>query len=194
MMAMGRFGAAKVVVLEKAAHRAEFAKSYCADQVFQSPDMEKGETTSAYSTRVSKHILDNVSGLHRGFDVCIEACGAEVTMQMGLKLCKPNGTYVQVGLYMGKHPEIPMMEIVSKQLNVRGTFRYTTGCFEQAVDLIDRGVIDVKSLVSHVYDFDDSLEAFEACHKMADRNGEKLLKTVILHGDGKGENGIVNGQ
>jgi threonine dehydrogenase-like Zn-dependent dehydrogenase len=51
------------------------------------------------------------------------------------------------------------------------------------VDLIDRGVIDVKALVSHVYPFKDSLEAFESVYHLEDRHGKKMLKTVILHGD-----------
>lgn len=51
--------------------------------------------------------------------------------------------------------------------------------------MVDRGLADVKSLVSHVYDFNDGLEAFEAVHKMKDRSGKSVLKTVILHGDEK---------
>jgi hypothetical protein len=36
--------------------------------------------------------MENVPGIHRGFDVCIEAAGEEECMQIGIKLCKPNGT------------------------------------------------------------------------------------------------------
>jgi hypothetical protein len=75
-----------------------------------------------------------------------------------------------------------------------GTFRYTTNCFEQAVDLIDRGVIDCKSLVSHVYNFKDSLEAFESVHKLEDKHGKKMLKTVILHGTDSEPNGTDAGE
>lgn len=174
-----------MVVLEKEAHRAEFAKKYCADQVFQNPPKTPGEQTREYAVRVSNHILENVTGLYRGFDVCIEASGAFECMQMGIKLCRPGGTYVQVGMYRGKHPEFPIMDVIVKELNVRGTFRYTTNCFEEAVDLVDRGLIDAKSLVSHTFDFKDSMAAFEAVHQLEDRHGKKMLKTVILHGGGE---------
>jgi hypothetical protein len=43
-------------------------------------------------------------------------------------------------------------------------------------------VIDAKGLVSHVYDFKDSLEAFESVHNLEDRHRKKMMKTVILHG------------
>lgn len=144
---MYRYGATKVVVLDKETHRAEFARGYCADLAFVSPPRESAnEPSEVYSDRVSKHILENVSGLHRGFDVCIEASGVEVCMQIGIKCCRPGGTCeysvavkleedaecelanldvmwdldVQVGIYGGKHPQIPMIDIASKQLNVRG--------------------------------------------------------------------------
>ncbi|OQU93639.1 hypothetical protein CLAIMM_00121 [Cladophialophora immunda] len=175
------YGAANVVVFEKQPHRAEFAKEYCADFVFQNPPRDPEESNNAYVSRVSKDILESVPGLHRGFDVCIEAAGAEECMQLGIKLCRPGGTYVQVGMYRGKHPEINMMEVCIKQLNVRGTIRYTANCFEEAVYLIDKGLIDVKSLVSHTFNFKDALEAFETCYNLKDKQGRKLLKTVILH-------------
>lgn len=87
-----RCGASRVVVFERQRHRAEFAKGYCADDVFVNPPRQPDETTSAYATRVSQHILGNVPGLHRGFDICIEAAGAEECMQLGVKLCRPGGT------------------------------------------------------------------------------------------------------
>jgi threonine dehydrogenase-like Zn-dependent dehydrogenase len=111
---------------------------------------------------------------------------------------------VQVGMYRGKHPEINMMEVCVKQLNMRGkaahgntsrvyyftvnnsrlgTIRYTTNCFEEAVSMIDRDLVNVKSLVSHIYDFKDSLLAFETVYNLNDGQGENVLKTVILHGD-----------
>jgi D-xylulose reductase len=110
------------VVLEKEAHRAEFAKEYCADQVFVNPPRQSpGESTGSHSDRVSKHILDNMEGLYRGFDVCIEASGKEECMQMGIKVCRPGGMYVQVGNYdPSKHPQIPMSDVASKVLTVRG--------------------------------------------------------------------------
>jgi threonine dehydrogenase-like Zn-dependent dehydrogenase len=75
---------------------------------------------------------------------------------------------------------------VSILTRLLGTIRYTTNCFEEAVELIDRGLIDVKSLVSHAFNFNDSLSAFETVYNLEDKQGRKLLKTVILHGDATG--------
>jgi hypothetical protein len=43
--------------------------------------------------------------------------------------------------------------------------------------------VDVNSLISHTFEFDDSLSAFETVYNLEDGEGKKLLKTVILHGD-----------
>jgi D-xylulose reductase len=80
------------VVFEKQEHRVEFAKNYCADYAFQNLSRAPDETTQAYANRASQNILQNVPGIGRGFDICIEAAGAEECMQMGIKLCRPGGT------------------------------------------------------------------------------------------------------
>ena len=91
-------------------------------------------------------------------------------------------TDVQVGIYDGGTPQISM-DICSKQITVRGTWRYTTNCFEEAVSLIDKGMVDAEKLVSHVYNFENAPAAFEVVHKLQDEHGKPLLKTVILHPD-----------
>lgn len=45
-----------------------------------------------------------------------------------------------------------------------GTVRYTPGCFEDSVDLIDRGLVNVKPLVTATYPLAKTQEAFEAQH------------------------------
>jgi threonine dehydrogenase-like Zn-dependent dehydrogenase len=72
-----------------------------------------------------------------------------------------------------------MMDICSKQLNVRGTWRYTTNCFEDAISLIDRGRVDVKTLISHVFPFERSLEAFDTVHTVRATDGRHVFKVVI---------------
>jgi D-xylulose reductase len=88
------YGAANIVILEKQPHRAQFARTYCADYTFVNLQRtaEDDAETFHYSNRVSTHILKNVPGLNRGFDVCLEATGAEECMQMAILLCRPGGT------------------------------------------------------------------------------------------------------
>ena len=83
-------------------HRAEFARSYCADYAFVNPPKVAGEGSLTYSRRVATQILSEVPGLSRGFDLCIEASGAEECMQMGLILCRPGGCCKSLRLMLRK--------------------------------------------------------------------------------------------
>lgn len=49
----------------------------------------------------------------------------------------------------------------ANKLKVLGSFRYNEGCYEQAINLVAAGLVDVKALVSHIFEFDDALKAFE---------------------------------
>ena len=49
--------------------------------------------------------------------------------------------------------------------------------------MIDHQMIDMKALVSHVYPFEESEEAFETVKNYKDRGGKEAMKVVILHID-----------
>jgi D-xylulose reductase len=60
-------------------------------------------------------------------------------------------------------------------LNVKGSIRYTTGCYPAAVDLVASGKVNPRSLITHRFKFEDALEAFELVKKAQ----EDTLKVVI---------------
>jgi threonine dehydrogenase-like Zn-dependent dehydrogenase len=142
---LARFGAKKVVVVERQKHRALFVSQFGADQVIVNPPRQEAETTDSYAERFSKSILEEVSDLNRGFDIVIEAAGSEECMNIGLRVARNNATCkltvreivvvrpntyldVQLGVYGDKSPpQIPMMVLMSKQVTIRSTspsFRY----------------------------------------------------------------------
>ncbi len=65
---------------------------------------------------------------------------------------------VTVGL--GGDVSLPLNLLVSKEIDLRGTFRFH-GEFAQAVDLLNRKVIDVRPVISHTAPFERAIEAFE---------------------------------
>lgn len=93
------------------------------------------------------------------FDVMFEASGNERAMRAGLEVLKPRGILVQVGL--GGDVSIPQNIVVSKEIDMRGSFRFHAE-FELAVDMLNRKTVDVKPLLSFVYPLEGVLEAFEA--------------------------------
>lgn len=63
---------------------------------------------------------------------------------------------------MGK-PDItfPIMAMCTKELNVKGSFRYGSGDYQTAVDLVATGRISIKELISNKVKFDEAERAFE---------------------------------
>ena len=75
---------------------------------------------------------------------------------------------------MGK-PEItfPITAMCTKELNVRGSFRYGPGDYQTAIDLVATGRIAVKQLVTGKVKFDEAEKAF------ADVKEGKGIKMLI---------------
>ena len=92
-------------------------------------------------------------------------------MQTAIHVLRTGGNYVQGG--MGK-PDIqwPIMAMCTKELNVRGSFRYGPGDYALAVALLASGKIDVKSLISKKVKFGDAEQAF---HDTKAAKGIKIL-------------------
>jgi len=93
------------------------------------------------------------------FDIMLEASGNEQAIKAGLNVLRPRGTLVQLGLGGGEM-SLPINQIVAKEIELRGTFRFHEE-FALAVDLINRQRVDVKPLLTDVYPIDEALEAFE---------------------------------
>lgn len=93
---------------------------------------------------------------------------------------QPSGTYVQVGMGSNMTVKVPFFPVISKQLRILGSFRYGMGDYPLAISLVERGLIDLKPLVTQVVEFDQALEAFETTRKGRDENG-KVSHSVPNH-------------
>jgi L-idonate 5-dehydrogenase len=92
------------------------------------------------------------------FDVLFEASGNEAALRGALDAVRCGGIVVQLGL--GGDMKLPINVIVTKELQLRGTFRFDEE-FRLAVDLMGAGVVDVKPLLTETLPFERAMEAFE---------------------------------
>ena len=92
------------------------------------------------------------------FDVLFECTGVPVALAGGIGALRPGGVIVQLGL--GGDMKVPVQAITAKELQLRGSFRFH-GEFFTGVSLMQKGLIDVKPLISHVLPFDQAVAAFE---------------------------------
>jgi L-idonate 5-dehydrogenase len=92
------------------------------------------------------------------FDVMFEAAGSEATLLGGLKVVRARGTIVQIG--QGAQASLPMSMLVTKEIDLIGTFRFHAE-FALAVDMIAHRRIDVRPLLTDVIPLADAVRAFE---------------------------------
>lgn len=93
-----------------------------------------------------------------GADVVFEASGSAATFEHIFDLVCPGGTVVLVGM-----PERPVpIDVVAaqvKEVRIEHVFRYAN-VYPHAIALLASGKVDVKPLVSRVFPFEQSVEAF----------------------------------
>jgi len=92
------------------------------------------------------------------FDVLFEASGNQAALRAALDVMRPGGVIVQLGL--GGEMTLPVNTLVTKELQLRGTFRFDRE-FELALRLMGDGMLDVKPLISAALPFEEAVAAFE---------------------------------
>ncbi|TXT12885.1 hypothetical protein VHUM_01286 [Vanrija humicola] len=97
-----------------------------------------------------------------GVDRVVEASGAEDAGLLGIAIVKQGGTYLAVGLGHHTTNAFPTVAVTNKEVDVRGLTRYTSEAFPNAIDLLERGVVDLKQLITKTFPLSESTAAFEA--------------------------------
>jgi L-idonate 5-dehydrogenase len=106
-------------------------------------------------------------------DVAFEASGNEAALRTAIELVRPGGTIMQIGV--GGETKLPMNVLVAKEIALRGTFRFHAE-FHLAVEMMAKGIADVKPVISDQLPFTDAVKAFELA---SDRNRAMKVQLVF---------------
>ncbi|EOO01033.1 putative xylitol dehydrogenase protein [Phaeoacremonium minimum UCRPA7] len=168
------YGLKKIVMFDIEESRTKFAESYGADVGIVTPkNSDPSKDSLTFSQEYAKEIVDKYE-LGQGFDVTVEASGAEICAQMAICMLKSGGTCIQAGL--GKPlTSVPLFLLTARELNIKGTVRYTPGCFADAISLLARKKVDLRPLITSTYPLTEAGKAFEAQHARKD------IKIVIMN-------------
>ncbi|MFP4250822.1 MAG: NAD(P)-dependent alcohol dehydrogenase, partial [Armatimonadota bacterium] len=138
-------GATRAIVTDLEVGRLELAARLGATDTI---DASEGDAEEA--------IMEMTGG--RGVDVAFECAGAVPALQMALRVTRNGGVTQIVGMPAEQHPQIPLYEMINREIDLRGLFRYAN-CYPPAISLVDAGRVDVRSLVTHHFDLDETPEA-----------------------------------
>ena len=163
-------GAKHIVAVDLLDHRLEIAK-------------EMGATHTLNSAR--DDVIQAVSDLTDGrlADIVVEAVGKEATFNQCTKLTRHSGSIVYFGVPNKEHAEglmkLKFLELFVKEIQIitsvgpKPLEDYTI-----ALDWITQGRLDVRPMLTHVWDFERIQEAFELAfdHPESDRALKVMLK------------------
>lgn len=94
------------------------------------------------------------------FDVTYECSGNPHGVRSGIRHTRPDGTFVQIGMFADPNVTMPLDLIMSKELTIRSSYRFDKE-FGWAVKYLSEGRIDVGPLHSHTFAMDEAMQAFK---------------------------------
>jgi L-iditol 2-dehydrogenase len=157
------FGALKVVIVDVVDSRLAFAEKFGVHETYKMQDTTPEDNASRLVAKVQ---------LAAGFDVVIDATGAHPCINCGVAALKRGGVFVQAGLGT-PNIEFPIGQICDKEATLKGSFRYGSGDYKLAIDLLASNRVRLESLITHEFAFEEAERAFE---NVAGRAG---IKSVI---------------
>ncbi len=139
-----RAGAARIVAADIADLPLKCAKEMGADETI--------------NLRTQAQALDKYKVDKGQFDTVFEASGSEAALRVGLDVLMPRGVLVAIG--MGGEINLPMNQIVAKELDLRGTFRFHAE-FATAVRFLNEGLVNGKPVITGIMPVERAIEAFD---------------------------------
>ncbi|MEM9427144.1 MAG: L-idonate 5-dehydrogenase [Pseudomonadota bacterium] len=136
--------------------------------------LDMAQTVGADST---VNVADTPDGLtpytnDKGhFDLLFECSGAASALASAVPAMRPGATVMQLGL--GGDMTLPMQAMTARELVLKGSFRFHHE-FPLAVEMMQKGRIDVKPLITETHPLSDAIDAFE---RAADRT--RAIKVQI---------------
>jgi L-iditol 2-dehydrogenase len=155
-------GAKNVIAVDLADNRLALARELGATHVINSG---KGDATA--------EILKITDG--HGADTAFEVVGFTPTLNLALASLKRGGACVLVGNLSPKTQDFPLQAVVTKELTVVGSCS-SAGEYPLCLDLIARGVVNVKPMIETVAPLADGAGWFE---KLSAKDGGKYMKVIL---------------
>jgi L-iditol 2-dehydrogenase len=151
-------GAATIFATDRLAHRLEFAQSLGAADIFVADGHAENDAIKT-ATR------------NRGVDVVFETAGTPEAVETAMVAAKPGGTVILVGIPSEDRTSFSASISRRKGLTIR-IVRRMKNTYPAAIRLVQNGLVDVRSLVTHRYPLERAAEAFTVA---ARREGVKVI-------------------
>lgn len=178
------YGAKRVVCVDLVDEKLAFAQEFCATSTFKTTPPNAEESAMDCSRRNAETLVAELGedvAENGGFDLALEATGAQSCLQMACWAMRTLGRIVAIG--MGNpEPQIPITRMMVREVSLVGSFRYCAGDYDKSIALASTGKIDVERLVTHRYQFKDADKAFDTTARGKGEDGKACIKVQICQG------------
>jgi 2-desacetyl-2-hydroxyethyl bacteriochlorophyllide A dehydrogenase len=141
-------GASPIIVSEPVELRRRMATSSGADYVVNP------------GTQDLKAVVQEITGI--GADIAIEVVGSQVAA--ALDVIRKGGKVLLFGINMKAAPTISPSAITVKEAQIMGTW-LANASFPRAVEILEKGIIDLAPLITHRFPLEKTAEAIEVLRK-----------------------------
>jgi L-iditol 2-dehydrogenase len=151
-------GAATIIATDKLFHRVEAARAMGATKAFLAHDGSEIQEVMAVT-----------SG--RGVDVAFEVAGEQNAVDMSFAAVHPGGKVILAGIPVNDLTSFCASAARRKGLTIK-MVRRMKHTYPRAIELVLRGFVDVRSLVTHRFPLEQASEAFRVAEQ---REGLKII-------------------
>ena len=155
LLALKAYGVSEIYVVDSVENRLNKA-------------LELGATGIINFTKTD--ILANFSEI----DLILETSGSEIAANQAIRIAKKGAKIVMIGYPHSGKMNLDMSVAINKELEFKTIFRYRH-MFPKVISAISKGIINIKPLISHRYNFDNIVEAME----QVANDKESITKAVI---------------
>ncbi len=155
MQAAAGFGATRMIVTDMVRLRLDLARQLGADVAINPEGTDPVEA-----------VKDATEGL--GADVVLETAGTTQTVGQACKMVKRGGVVVLVGMHRTDEFPIPVMDVICREYDMRGVFRYCNA-FGPAVAMLGARRVNLRALITHQFPLDEIRAAFDVVRTQKDR-------------------------
>jgi L-idonate 5-dehydrogenase len=144
VIAARAYGATTIALSDPVAERRQMALTLGADRALD-------PTEAAFKDQVAALTGD-------GFDLLFEASGAPPALKQAFEAVRRGGTIVQIGVFSAPEIALPINQLLVRELQFVGSFRYGN-VWEEAIRLVASGRVNLQPLISRVFPLRQAAEA-----------------------------------
>jgi len=102
-----------------------------------------------------------------GLDVVLECCGQQDAIDQAVRLLKPGGTLVLVGIPIEERIAFDISRLRRKEIRIQNVRRQNQR-LDRAIELMARKTIDADFMATHIFPFEDVQRAFDTVFERRD--------------------------